>query len=817
MKLAKLLFKPKWQEKNADVRRAAVATDDDPDLVAALPELLRSDPDAAVRLAALKRLDDYEFWRERSTNDADSGLRRTARTAYIVRLCSDSANVPALPRRIAELETLSAEELETVASTATHRELRADALRRISKPAFLGERALNDPDAGLRMTALERIVDVAQLERIAERARKTDKVISRVARERAAAMRIERGDKKAIADRALALCERVETVMRNAGLHSAAQLAAVEQEWAALGPGIPADVASRFAGARSIILAPAPIKKIETAPQPEAASPVAETPASADADLSANRFDAPTAAIAEKAQRDRNLHAEKIHALEEALPSYTAALEAGDSAQSQLLRARVEAMTTAIGKLPAALEQAVSALHARAAELLRWLAWSNNERRKAICAEIESLSPTIHPDALATRIRELRDEWQRLSSASKPPETLERRFQSLCSRSFKSARPYFDKRDEVRKEHGASLQQLLARADSLAPDGADWKTMSALRIELGAALRSLDRVDPRERTALAKRIKTHIERLGTQIKQHDEDVAAAKTRLIERARALTESANPRDVARHARELQSEWTGLGNGRRHVDQKQWRDFRAACDAAFGKLDEQRKERDVQATTARAQAVAVIEELEALSTSDASSDVLRASLRGIDGRWQSLAMSDRNLEQRYREARDAITRSIADGARKTRLHRFTQAVQKHRALRDAERAGSSSEAFAPRWREMNSASVEFERALQTRFDRLSGGEAARDADTDETAAEILVRLEFLAGVESPASERQRRMDHQVRRLSARMRGGDAANAETELAELLAAWFALPGLLARDMDDRFDAAVRAGLDNLP
>ncbi|HEX3895940.1 MAG TPA: hypothetical protein VHW73_07000, partial [Rudaea sp.] len=70
MKLAKLLFKPKWQEKNTEVRRIAVATENDPDLIAALPELLRSDPDASVRLAALKRLDDYEFWRERSTNDA---------------------------------------------------------------------------------------------------------------------------------------------------------------------------------------------------------------------------------------------------------------------------------------------------------------------------------------------------------------------------------------------------------------------------------------------------------------------------------------------------------------------------------------------------------------------------------------------------------------------------------------------------------------------------------------------------------------------------------------------------------------------------
>ena len=821
MKLAKLLFKPKWQEKNADIRRVAVATDNDPDLIAALPELLRSDPDATVRLAALKRLDDYEFWRERSTNDADNGLRRTARAAYLARLCSDSGNVPALPRRIAELETLTPDELEKVASTAADRELRADALTRISKPAFLGERALNDADSALRMKALERIVDASQLERIAERARKTDKVISRVARERAAAMRVERGDKKTIFDRSVALCERIETLMRVAGSQSSAHLAAIEQEWLALGPAIPADIAARYVGARSIIFAPAPIKKVELpTTEPEVAITAVEPPtpiATADSIASQKRFDAAIAIIAEQAQRDRKNREEKMQSLINMLPNYGNALDAGDSAQSQILRAQIEKLATSIGKLPASLEHDLSVLHARASELLRWLMWSNNERRKAICAEIEALPPAIHPDALATRVRELRDEWQKLSAASKPPEMLERRFQSLCNRTLKNARPYFNKRDEVRKEHGASLHQLLSRAESITTDSTDWKGISALRIELGTALRSLDRVDPRERTTLAKRLKSHIEQLGARIKTHDDDVATAKTKLIERASALTQSTNPRDVSRSARELQTEWTKLGNGRRSIDQKQWRDFRAACDAAFGKLDEQRKERDTQATTARQQAVAVIDELEALSTSDASAESFRTSLRDIDGRWQSLVTNDRGLEQRYREARDTVTRSISDSARKTRLHRFTFALQKNKLLRDAENGNANAETFAAQWREMAPASAEFESALQKRFERLNDAGAARSVDADDLAADILVRLEFLAGIDSPASERQRRMDYQVQRLSARMRGGSVGTAENELAQLLAAWFALSGPFLQDVNERFDAATRAGMDNLP
>src|SRR5512135_3427913 len=229
MKIARLLFKPKWQDKEAGVRLAAVAAEADPELLAALPELTRSDPDARVRLAALKRLNDYERWRERSTGDADADVRRVARTAYINLLCSDAAGNPSLRRRISELETLSPAEIETVATSAKDRVLRGAALAMATRPALLAERAGADPD--LRVAALERITDAATLERIAERARKTDKTISRIARERLESVRIGAGDAGAIATKARVLCERIEAMLRNPRAESGH--AAIEREWEA--------------------------------------------------------------------------------------------------------------------------------------------------------------------------------------------------------------------------------------------------------------------------------------------------------------------------------------------------------------------------------------------------------------------------------------------------------------------------------------------------------------------------------------------------------------------------------------------------------
>ena len=80
--------------------------------------------------------------------------------------------------------------------------------------------------------------------------------------------------------------------------------------------------------------------------------------------------------------------------------------------------------------------------------------------------------------------------------------------------------------------------------------------MLALRIELSTALRGLDRVDPRERSAFAKRIKTHIDALSARIAAHDADVEQAKAKLIARAEKLGGIGESRATSpRQARELQ----------------------------------------------------------------------------------------------------------------------------------------------------------------------------------------------------------------------------------------------------------------------
>jgi exonuclease SbcC len=830
MRLAKLLFKPKWQDKDAAVRRTAVASGNEADLIQALPQLVREDVDAGVRLAALKRLNDYEHWRERSTGDVDESLRSSARGVYLTLLCAN-ANGPSMTRRIAELDTLAPPELEKVATTATHRDLRAAALERIVRPGLLVERAVADPDVQLRLAALERIDDPGLIERVAERTRKTDKVVSRRARERLEASRISAGDGTAIGVRARAFCERLETLLRAPRVDMESDLAAIDAAWAGLGGAIPAEISARYRGAHLLVLRLLDsLRNPQSKNVPELTADVAEPAAASTAVqelpqspvtevlVSQARFDAALAAAQTQARVERERRRLLQEDIEQMLPGFAAAMDSGDSASAHRLHTRIREGLKSLREAPADLLRHLAPLEERHAEMKRWQHWSNNQRRRALCAEIEALTGSgLHPDALATRVREAREEWQRLDAAegiaadSETGPGISRRFHALCYQVLRPTKGYFSKRNEVRKSHSGEIEALLQRAAAIADDTTDWNALSALRTEASSALRALDEVDPRTRTALAKRLKDVIARTSALTEAHERDVQASKQRLIEQATALGSRSDHATLPREARDLQKRWTTLGNGRRAVDQRQWREFRGACDAVFGKLDAARKERDSQVAATIAQVQSIVTELEALAADESTpAESVKAQLRELDARWQAAGSDDRALTQRQRQVHDALTMRLKDSARRQRLARYTIAMQKYTFLRGIETGMTQS---AQSWDAFAATVPAFDAALQERHLRA---QPTTDPEESEAAHEILVQLEFLAGTDSPAEDRQLRMSHQVSRLSSRMRSGANATPERELDDLLAAWFAQTPQPAA-LEERFTRAAAAVIDTLP
>ncbi len=269
------------------------------------------------------------------------------------------------------------------------------------------------------------------------------------------------------------------------------------------------------------------------------------------------------------------------------------------------------------------------------------------------------------------------------------------------------------------------------------------------------------------------------------------------------------------MAREARDLQQQWTALGNGKRATDQRQWKEFRGACDAAFNRLDSARKERDAQSATVRAQAQGLLDEIDALCTNAGQSgDAIKTKLRDLDARWAALRCDDRAFEQRYRKSHDAIAAQLRDAARAQHLSRYTQALEKYTLLREIETGAESGENVTPRWQSLQSTAADFAAALDARYTRaIEGNTSPSDA---AQARNRLVELEFLAGADTPPEDRQRRMNYQVQRLAARMRDSSTLTPKAELTRILLGWFA-QAPQAVELETRFIHAARAALATLP
>ena len=888
MSLARFFSKPRWQSKDAATRRHAVATEQASELVAQLARFAREDADAGVRLAALKRLADPGLAQAMAQDDGDEGVRNAARNLFAELLTGTHAAAPSLADRIRLLRAQDdARLIEQIATQAPEAALRLAALARVERPALILERVTADADAAVRLAALERIDDESQLARISERARKGDKVISRLAGERLAALRIGRGDVAEITVQARNLCEQLERLLREGdGDEQAATIAAA---WQALGKNLPPALLARYQSARELFeLSRDPerialmrqrsedrlhlsneLRAIEAGlRQPAsaaredlqqrftdlaelharyandedefgadvsvrftrvgaqlatlAAMPVtAPAVAQAETDTrheqaAAERAARSAAARAEREQKDKEL----ARQMQEAISATATAMAAGKSAEAHVQHEQLAKLRRQLGQVPAALREALADVESNYIRLADAQRWSDDKRRQQLCEELEVLPETgLHPDALATRLREIQAEWTTLdrleAHAARRNDGLARRFRALCQKAIAPAKPYFEKRDELRKQGSEETSQLIAEVrQAVAAEDPDWRALAAMRKRGVEGLRTLDRVNPRERKNLAAELKQVLGIIDERIKTQHAQVESAKAALIARAAALAEQADTRTAMNQARDLQKLWQAAGNGKRARDQAQWIVFRAAIDAVFARADSERAERTAQDRQAVEAATSLCAELEAMASANGA--VERSEVQRIESAWRALAPGDAALRQRFQRAMDSLETLKARLDKDKRRARFDVWIAHYDLLRQYEKRKIDGEALTAARAQLAPLVIGAD-AFQARIEALADASAIAAADADELR-DCMLEAEQLAGLESAEEDRQRRMDLQVEKLAARMRGVQAPAVAAALEELMTRWIelGLPGDGDVEREARFKRAAAAILDTL-
>jgi exonuclease SbcC len=242
-------FKPKWQHKDPAKRCKAVAELASDNRV--LVSLARTDEAPAVRAAAVLRILDIEVIHQILAQEQHSIVLEKANLRLRELLCGEVESALPLHTRLQYLEKAHNKTLiEYIALQGGEIELRQRAVAALTDLGLLSEIALNDRAPEVRISAVERIDDMETLERIVKEAKKGDKRVTQLARQRLADLRkhIEQVQYVAsLCDDLEALCESGSYAIRQRTLTKA------ERERLKISEAIDKEIRERFSEAFSCL------------------------------------------------------------------------------------------------------------------------------------------------------------------------------------------------------------------------------------------------------------------------------------------------------------------------------------------------------------------------------------------------------------------------------------------------------------------------------------------------------------------------------------------------------------------------------------
>ncbi len=864
--------KPKPSSSSPDSNDRLKALDRGSVTGAALSDLASSDANVEVRKSALSQLSDPTQLLQLLPHEADAGLKALIRGKLKALLISpEHAKV-----QQTALANLDSELLEHIASAAKTPEQRKAALARISRVGFLGDRALADPDSAIRLSLIDRIDSDSTLERIAKQSRTKDKALHRLAKAKLDASKLAAGDSETIAQHAEALCHSLEVLTRTLPESSKTQLAQLDADMNKLNQGgaVPAVWAERFARAKATLTDMLAPKPVVIAP-PVVEEPVAEVPVADVA--SAEQFEAgqgtepapmmvPVKEIAAPIVRERAKPAElsaaqksAVETLVQQIRTLKTHVDSGDLKAARALEVEIDALMKdsavkhAIGPAQKDLGDSKAAL----AKLLAWQRWSTGNSRRTMCEEIEALPAlALHPDALASKIKEAQQRWsaldqiEGLSSDEAKALGIGKRFRALCYQALAPAKGFFEKRSEVREQKHEVLSALLERAENtLKTPAISTGDLMNLRTELSDRLRNLDELEPAARKSSSQRIRDLNEAINAKIDAHFAEAEAEKRKLIAHLRRDLIGAKSIAALGAAKNAQQAWKTLPRGKRAVEDELWKELRSLVDPLFEAQKTADEARKTSEDAIKAARQAVIDETKSLAQSALAQGGSDVQLQALEERWKALTEpveatnktelgrggradsgrdfggrdsgrdSGRDRDFGGRDARGKPAReSRSDEALKFQQRDFDAAiagVQQNAKQREnaggeaklvierelsalcltAENAWLSGAEFSTPWPENTRHKV-----LQARFDRAVNAIAAQNppdfellAQNERDADALALALEYLQSRESPEANKAERMQYQIMRLNQKLSQSQLESPEQEIARLHQQWRAL------------------------
>ncbi|MFI4939773.1 MAG: DUF349 domain-containing protein [Burkholderiales bacterium] len=439
-----------------------------------------------------------------------------------------------------------------------------------------------------------------------------------------------------------------------------------------------------------------------------------------------------------------------------------------------------------------------------------WAKWGGNiSREELLKAAGELPGKALAAPELAKKVGSLRERWKSLdASAGSANKALWERFDAACTLAYAPAAAHFKKLADERQDNLHKAEAIVAEVRQFSATSpcvgdsaaADWKAIAVFcdrTVQLWHRLGSIDRKDKKRLDGEFHQI---MQLLQQPLALQQQAEAARREILI--AEILALNPGDRTALDTVRALQERWQQLAKAlplERKVEQALWQRFRAACDALFAKRKEAAASADAGRKSNLAEKENLCGKLESMHAE--SGQAIAKIARDAKDAWSKIGpvprAEENRIESRFQAAVNALQKrldadkqSAVDAELHTLLSKMRLCQALEQGLADAQK---TTPATLDQWQGLPALPAEFERPLRERFDKalnaLQAGDAQYRAALEENRSLLsqrLLRVEILAGVESPAELSRERLQMQVEVLQSKLKTGPVANKQDLLLDL-------------------------------
>lgn len=381
-----------------------------------------------------------------------------------------------------------------------------------------------------------------------------------------------------------------------------------------------------------------------------------------------------------------------------------------------------------------------------------WQKYASAPKREELLAEVTTLleQPCTDPKARVAQVKTLRRRWNELGRLDTEQEQQQgKEFDEKIELLFAPCRDYFAQLEQQRKQIKQSREAVIAQMQALAQtdttiEAFDWKEYESQYNRINKAWRNAGNVEPKIYRELQTLYKPQQQSVLQTLTAFHKANSAAKNSLVELAEQLAQSDDLADACQQLKELQQQWQKIGFAGAKAENALWQKFRQFNDLTFAKRSEEFAQHKEQQATDNA----IIEQQ--LSELEEALPAVNQKAQLLDLRTKVSALTQvKSLSKRINALHAAIDTKLAELTQQAAKADFNALFS----------ALENQDAIPALWK-VNTTS------------HLS-------------AAQLLIRMEILANIDSPAGSE--RMAEQVAMLDDKHRG-EQADLQFYLKQLLA-----------------------------